>query len=217
VNPRVKAVRPNPNHTLTLISTNSEVRCFDVKPYLKTGIFRDLVDLQSFNSSGRFSGALNGPRGKTSAPTRGTWIAPPPPIRSAPTPQIDPPRKYEEGGRNRCVRSASSQDDPVHPIIRLSCPSGRAPLGTFARYQIVPLARSLRSLRVQSSQRRRRGSHFANNTRIQFTSLPSCPSWRNVTWTGGLTRYLGVPEHMSGRPTRREFHRDRRSNSSLTN
>jgi hypothetical protein len=48
--PRVSAVSPNPDHTVTLRFTNGEVRCFDVKPYLDIGIFTALQDLSVFNS-----------------------------------------------------------------------------------------------------------------------------------------------------------------------
>lgn len=50
MNPRVKAVRPKSDYTLTLEFTNGEIRVFDVKPYLSKGIFRELQDLQFFNS-----------------------------------------------------------------------------------------------------------------------------------------------------------------------
>ena len=36
MNPRVKAVKPNTDYTLTLLFTNGEVKCFDVKPYLES-------------------------------------------------------------------------------------------------------------------------------------------------------------------------------------
>ena len=50
MNPRIKDVKPNPDHTLTLTFTNDEVKIFDVKPYLDKGIFRELKDLNQFNS-----------------------------------------------------------------------------------------------------------------------------------------------------------------------
>ena len=50
MSPRVTAVEPNPDHTLTLRFTNGEVRLFDVKPYLGMGIFQELQDLSVFNS-----------------------------------------------------------------------------------------------------------------------------------------------------------------------
>ena len=42
MNPRVVEVHPNPDFTITLTFANSEVRRFDVKPYLDKGIFTEL-------------------------------------------------------------------------------------------------------------------------------------------------------------------------------
>ena len=50
MNPRVKAVKPGPDYTLVIVFTNGEVRCFDAKPYLDVGFFRDLRDPAMFNS-----------------------------------------------------------------------------------------------------------------------------------------------------------------------
>lgn len=48
MNPRVATVWPNPDFTLSIVFTNGEMKRFDVKPYLDTGIFRELRDLQAF-------------------------------------------------------------------------------------------------------------------------------------------------------------------------
>lgn len=50
MNPRVTAVKPHPDYTITLVFTNGEVRRFDVKPYLDKGFFRELKDMSVFNS-----------------------------------------------------------------------------------------------------------------------------------------------------------------------
>ena len=50
MNPRVTAVEPQPEYKLKLTFTNGEVRVFDVRPYLGTGIFRELRDMDVFNS-----------------------------------------------------------------------------------------------------------------------------------------------------------------------
>jgi len=50
MNPRVKAVRPNPDYTITLVFTNGEVRRFDVRPYLDRGFFQEMKDMSVFNS-----------------------------------------------------------------------------------------------------------------------------------------------------------------------
>lgn len=58
MNPRVKAVKPNTDYTLTLTFENGEVRVFDVKPYLDKGIFRELKDKREFNSVRPFLGSV---------------------------------------------------------------------------------------------------------------------------------------------------------------
>jgi len=50
MNPRVKTVRPNSDHTLTLVFDNGETRRFDVTPYLEKGIFQELQEMRNFNS-----------------------------------------------------------------------------------------------------------------------------------------------------------------------
>lgn len=45
MNPRVKSVRPLPNYKLELEFENSELREFDVMPYLDKGVFRELKDV----------------------------------------------------------------------------------------------------------------------------------------------------------------------------
>jgi len=50
MNPRVKMVQPDPDHTITLTFTNGKVKRFDVEPYLNIGIFRELKSMSVFNS-----------------------------------------------------------------------------------------------------------------------------------------------------------------------
>ncbi len=50
MNPRVQAVKPNPDYTITLLFTNDQVRRFDVKPYLDKGFFQELKEMSLFNS-----------------------------------------------------------------------------------------------------------------------------------------------------------------------
>jgi hypothetical protein len=50
LNPRVKEVRPQPDYTLLITFANGEVRLFDVKPFLSRGIFRELRQIEVFNS-----------------------------------------------------------------------------------------------------------------------------------------------------------------------
>jgi hypothetical protein len=68
MNPRIKAVKPNPDYTLTLTFTNGEVRRFDVKPYLDRGIFRELKDLHYFNSVRPFLGSVQWRNGQDFCP-----------------------------------------------------------------------------------------------------------------------------------------------------
>jgi hypothetical protein len=68
MNPRVKAVKPNPDYTLTLLFTNDEVRLFDVKPYLDLGIFTKLKDLSLFNTVKPFLGSIQWQNGQDFCP-----------------------------------------------------------------------------------------------------------------------------------------------------
>ncbi|GAP72464.1 hypothetical protein SAMD00024442_32_35 [Candidatus Symbiothrix dinenymphae] len=58
MNPRVINVKPESNYTLRLWFANGEIGVFDVKPYLKKGIFRDLQDESIFNSVKPFLGTV---------------------------------------------------------------------------------------------------------------------------------------------------------------
>jgi len=68
MNPRVVAVRPQPDYTLTLTFDNDEVRTFDVKPYLTIGIFRELQDQGIFNSVRPFLGSIQWQNGQDFCP-----------------------------------------------------------------------------------------------------------------------------------------------------
>ena len=68
MNPRVKAVKPNPDYTLTLTFTNGEVKLFDVKPYLNIGIFKELKDRGLFNSVRPFLGSIQWKNGQDLCP-----------------------------------------------------------------------------------------------------------------------------------------------------
>jgi hypothetical protein len=68
LNPRVKAVRPNPDYTITLLFANGEARSFDVSPYLDKGIFRELRDLRVFNSVKPFLGSVQWQGGQDFCP-----------------------------------------------------------------------------------------------------------------------------------------------------
>ena len=68
MNPRVTAVTPNANHTITLTFTNGEIRVFDVKPYLDKGIFQELKELRYFNSVKPVLGSVQWKNGQDFCP-----------------------------------------------------------------------------------------------------------------------------------------------------
>lgn len=68
MHPRVKAVKPNADYTLTLLFTNGETRRFDVKPYLDRGIFQALRDRGVFNSVRPFLGSIQWSGGQDFCP-----------------------------------------------------------------------------------------------------------------------------------------------------
>ena len=68
MNPRVTAVHPNPDYTLTLTFTSGEIRSFDVKPYLGIGIFQELQDKGLFNSVRPFLGSIQWKNGQDFCP-----------------------------------------------------------------------------------------------------------------------------------------------------
>jgi len=45
----VKKVKPLSNYNLELTFENKEIRIFDVKPYLDTGLYKTLNDVKYFN------------------------------------------------------------------------------------------------------------------------------------------------------------------------
>jgi hypothetical protein len=51
MNPRIVNVQPEKDYTLRLYFAHGEIRRFDVKPYLETGIFQELKDASLFNSA----------------------------------------------------------------------------------------------------------------------------------------------------------------------
>jgi hypothetical protein len=68
MNPRVKEVTPNRDYTITLTFSNGEVKVFDMKPYLDIGIFRELKDMQLFNSVKPFLGSIQWQNGQDLCP-----------------------------------------------------------------------------------------------------------------------------------------------------
>ena len=68
MNPRVKTVKPQKNHTLILTFTNDEIRVFNVKPYLNQGFFKELNELRYFCSVQPFLGSIQWPNGQDFCP-----------------------------------------------------------------------------------------------------------------------------------------------------
>jgi len=68
MNPRVNAVKPNKDYSITLTFTNGEVKIFDMKPYLEIGIFRELQDKELFNSVRPCMGSIQWQNGQDLCP-----------------------------------------------------------------------------------------------------------------------------------------------------
>lgn len=68
MNPRIRAVKPNDDYTLTLTLANDEVKVFDVSPYLNIGVFRELKDMRLFNSVKPFLGSIQWQNGQDFCP-----------------------------------------------------------------------------------------------------------------------------------------------------
>jgi len=68
MNPRVIAVHPHNDFTLTLSFANGEVRRFDVKPYLEKGIFRELKEPSMFNTVKPMLGSIQWQGGQDFCP-----------------------------------------------------------------------------------------------------------------------------------------------------
>jgi hypothetical protein len=68
MNPRVTAVKPNPDYTLILTFASGEVKIFDVKPYLDKGIFRELRDIRLFNTVRPCLGSIQWKNGQDFCP-----------------------------------------------------------------------------------------------------------------------------------------------------
>jgi len=58
MNPRVKEVYPIEDYQLRLIFNNGEEKIFDVKPYLNTGVFKDLKKTDVFMTVRPFLGSI---------------------------------------------------------------------------------------------------------------------------------------------------------------
>ena len=68
MNPRVKKVKPNDNYTLNITFENGEIKTFDMNPYLKIGIFKELKEKNLFNSVKPFLGSIQWKNGQDLCP-----------------------------------------------------------------------------------------------------------------------------------------------------
>jgi hypothetical protein len=58
MNPRVKDVKAGEDYLIKIWFDNGEVKVFDLKPYLQTGMFAELKEKSLFNSVQPFLGSI---------------------------------------------------------------------------------------------------------------------------------------------------------------
>ena len=58
MNPRVVSVKAKDDFMLELVFENGQERIFDMKPYLKVGVFRELTDARLFKAVKPFMGSI---------------------------------------------------------------------------------------------------------------------------------------------------------------
>ncbi len=68
MNPRVKELEIKDNYTLLLTFTNNEVKLFDAKPYLNIGVFKELKDIEVFNTAKVNLGSVSWKNGQDLCP-----------------------------------------------------------------------------------------------------------------------------------------------------
>lgn len=68
MNPRVKNVKPAQNYTLIITFENDEVKIFDMKPYLDIGVFKELKDINIYNTVKPFLGSIYWKNGQDLCP-----------------------------------------------------------------------------------------------------------------------------------------------------
>ncbi|MFH1777164.1 MAG: DUF2442 domain-containing protein [Candidatus Omnitrophota bacterium] len=68
MNPRVKNVTPNENFRLTIEFTNGEKKIFNMTPYLKFGVFKELNNFSYFKRVKPFMGTISWPHGQDICP-----------------------------------------------------------------------------------------------------------------------------------------------------
>lgn len=68
MNPRITDVKPIPDYSLLLTFNNGTQKIFDVKPYLESGIFKELKEVSLFNSVKPFLGSIQWANGADLCP-----------------------------------------------------------------------------------------------------------------------------------------------------
>jgi len=68
MNPRINSVKSNNDYTLTITFNNGEIKRFDVKPYLKFDIFKELKELSLFCSVRPYLGSIQWKNGQDFCP-----------------------------------------------------------------------------------------------------------------------------------------------------
>src|SRR3989304_9389267 len=68
MNPRITAVKANPDFTLMLTFSNRQKRIFDMKPYLSIGVFRQLKEYSRFKNVKPFLGSISWATGQDLCP-----------------------------------------------------------------------------------------------------------------------------------------------------
>ncbi len=58
MNPRVRSVKPMPDHILEIVFSNDQKKRFDVKPYLDHGLFSELKNLEMFATASAVLGTV---------------------------------------------------------------------------------------------------------------------------------------------------------------
>ena len=58
MNPHVKSVKPQENHSLLLTFENGEKRVFDLKPYFEKPVFKPLKNMAVFKTAHVVSGSV---------------------------------------------------------------------------------------------------------------------------------------------------------------
>ena len=68
MNPRVKQVFANSDFSLKIIFSNNEVKYFNMLPYLNTGVFKELKNINIFKQVKPFHGSIQWPNGQDLCP-----------------------------------------------------------------------------------------------------------------------------------------------------